>query len=54
MWEYGLDRGGQDRDRWRKIGSALLIHRVSKNAGNFLASCKNCLLLMKHSAPWGN
>jgi len=30
----------QDRDRWRKLVSAVMNLRVSWNAGNFLTSCK--------------
>jgi hypothetical protein len=29
-----------DRDRWRALVNAVMILRVSKNAGNFLTSCK--------------
>ena len=30
----------QDRDRWRKLVSAVMNRRVQWNAGNFLTSCK--------------
>jgi len=30
----------QDRDSWRTPGSAVMNLRVSRNAGNFLTSCK--------------
>ena len=28
MWGYGLDRAGQDRDRWRTLVSAVMNLRV--------------------------
>ena len=30
----------QDRDKWRKLVSTVMNLRVTKNAGNFLTSCR--------------
>ena len=42
----------QDRDWWRTLVSTVMNLRVSKNAGNFLTSCRTSWLLKKGSAPW--
>ena len=40
----------QDRDSWRVLVST--VPSGSKNAGNFLTSCRTSWLLRKDSAPW--